>query len=335
MNYLAHAREGAQRAATLTRRLLAFSRQQALQPVVLDINRVVINISELLRRTVPESIRIETVLAGGLWQANVDPGELDSALVNLAVNAQHAMPNGGRLTIETANAHLDDAYSEANPGAAAGQYVLIAVSDTGHGMTPEAQARAFEPYFTTKAPGHGTGLGLAQVYGFVKQCGGQAKIYSEPGQGVSVKLYFPRSLSATTSSADSVTAPAPLANTTGRILVVEDDPDVRAVTVAMLRSLGYRVEVASSGREGLAALEVLTDVVLLLTDVVMPDMGGRQLADHVKELHPKIAIIFMTGYTRNAVVHNGIVDEGVNLLGKPFSLAELGKKVSLVLHDPV
>lgn len=181
LTYLAHAREGAQRAATLTRRLLAFSRQQALQPVVLDINRVVTNISELLRRTVPETIRIETVLGGGLWRANVDPGELDSALVNLAVNAQHAMPNGGRLTIETANAHLDDAYAEANPGAAAGQYVLIAVSDTGHGMTPEAQARAFEPYFTTKAPGHGTGLGLAQVYGFVKQCGGQVKIYSEPG----------------------------------------------------------------------------------------------------------------------------------------------------------
>lgn len=329
--YLAHAREGAQRAATLTRRLLAFSRQQALQPVVLDINRVVTNISELLRRTVPETIRIETVLGGGLWRANVDPGELDSALVNLAVNAQHAMPNGGRLTIETANAHLDDAYAEANPGATAGQYVLIAVSDTGHGMTAEEQARAFEPYFTTKAPGHGTGLGLAQVYGFVKQCGGQVKIYSEPGKGVSVKLYFPRSLSATTSPPETVVA-APTAATTGRILVVEDDPDVRAVTVAMLRSLGYRVEEASSGNEGLTALAALTDVVLLLTDVVMPDMTGRQLADRVTALYPDIAIVFMTGYTRNAVVHNGIVDDGVNLLGKPFSLAELGKKVAQVLQ---
>jgi len=328
--YIVSALEGAERAATLTARLLAFARQQPLDPKALDVNRLIANLSDMLRRTLVEGVEIETVLAGGLWRANIDASQLENAILNLCVNARDAMAHGGRLTIETGNAYLDESYAKAHPEVAPGQYVLIAVTDTGDGMAEDVLSRVFEPFFTTKAPGRGTGLGLSQVFGFIKQSGGHVKIYSEPGDGTSVKLYLPRSAGEDTEAPD--VAEEAVMGAGEAILVVEDDEQVRRMSVEALRLLGYRVAEAASPEQALRVLAE-TPVDLMFTDVVMPGMSGRVLADRAGEIRPGLKVLYTTGYTRNAVVHNGVLDRGVALLPKPFTLEQLSRKISQTLAD--
>jgi CheY-like chemotaxis protein len=328
--FLDGAMEGATRAATLTQRLLAFSRQQPLSPEVIDPNRLVSGLAELLTRSLGELVRLETVLAAGLWKAKVDPTELENVLVNLAVNARDAMPEGGTLTVETCNTHVDDDYARA-ADIAAGQYVQIAVSDTGTGMSPDVLAKAFDPFFTTKAVGRGTGLGLSQVFGFARQSGGHVRVYSEVGHGTTFKLYLPRFWGEEAAAVRRAPAPFRLGRPTEIILVVEDEDRVRNNSVEALRELGYTVLHAGSGPEALALIEAGQDVTLLFTDVVMPGMTGRQLADRAVELLPRLRVVFTTGYTRNAVVHNGVLDPGTHLLPKPFSIDQLAAKIAEVL----
>ena len=332
LRYIDNAIDGAKRAAALTARLLAFSRQQALAPEPIDANLFVGNISELLRRTLGESIQIETVLAGGLWRTYADAGELENAVVNLAVNARDAMNGAGKLTIETANTHLDDAYAQAHADVAPGQYVVVCVTDTGDGMPPEVIEKAFDPFFTTKPVGKGTGLGLSQVYGFVRQSGGHVKIYSEAGKGTTVKLYMPRWTGTDESPrrADPLAA-APGASAGEVILVVEDEESVRMVTVDALRDLGYEVLHASDGAKALERLDSLPRLDLLFTDVVMPGMNGRELADEARSRREGLKVLYATGYTRNAVVHNGMLDGDVAVLAKPFTIDALALKVRQVL----
>jgi signal transduction histidine kinase/ActR/RegA family two-component response regulator len=327
-----NALEGAQRAAQLTSRLLAFSRQQPLAPRVLDANKLVGGMSEMLRRSVGEQLKVETVLAGGLWPTFADPGQLENAVLNLCVNARDAMPDGGRLTLETGNAHLDDAYASQHAELAPGQYVMVSVSDTGAGMPPEVAERAFDPFYTTKGVGRGTGLGLSQVHGFVKQSGGHVKIYSEPGVGTVVKLYLPRSQSAE-QAAGPAAIPAEALRAVGEeiVLVVEDEERVRHLSVDALRDLGYTVVQASDACQALAVLETQPRVDLLFTDIVMPDMNGRRLAEEAAKLRPEIKVLYTTGYTRNAIVHNGMLDADVALLPKPFTFEQLALKVRQVL----
>ena len=325
--------DAAQRAATLTQRLLAFSRQQPLSPEPLIINKLVAGMSELLDRTLGEHVKVETVLAAGLWQVKADPAQLENAILNLAVNARDAMPGGGRLTIETLNAFVDDAYAQ-EYAIEAGQYVLIAVADTGAGMAPEVIAKAFDPFFTTKGAGKGTGLGLSQVYGFVRQSGGHVKIYSELGVGTSVKIYLPRlygEAAATEQAKRLATVHRGLRSEI--ILVVEDEERVRALSVEALRELGYGVVEASGPSQALRMLDEGQQVTLLFTDVVMPDMSGRQLADRARGKRPNLKVLYTTGYTRNAIVHNGMLDPGTNLLTKPFSIEELAGKIRKILDE--
>jgi len=334
-----NAREGAQRAATLTARLLAFSRQQPLAPVPLDANKLVSGMSELLRRALGEHVLVETVLAGGLWTTFVDASQLESALLNLAVNGRDAMPDGGRLTIETANSYLDEAYAATREEVQPGQYVAICVSDTGVGMSNEVAAQAFEPFFTTKGIGKGTGLGLSQVFGFVKQSGGHIAIYSEIDEGTTVKLYLPRHIGpAAVRSAPEASEDIPQGKTSDIILVVEDEDRVRHFAVDALRELGYTVLSASNGFDGLDIIRDQPRLSLLLTDIVMPRMNGRQLADEARQILPGLRVLYTTGYTRNAVVHNGILDPGVALLAKPFTIAQLARRVRAILDghpDPI
>ena len=328
------ATESANRAVQLTRRLLAFSRQQALSPRPVDANKLITGMSELLQRTIPEVVSMETVMAGGLWRIHIDANQLENAILNLAVNARDAMQEGGRLTIETANTHLDEAYAAEHADVTAGQYVQIAVTDTGIGMSPEIRERAFDPFFTTKPDGQGTGLGLSQVHGFLKQSGGHVNIYSEPGQGTTVKLYLPRFIGPDIAAlempaADSLrTAPD-----NEMILVVEDDARVRSTTIELLHELGYRVVEADSAPAALRALDTHPDISLLFTDIVMPEMNGRKLADEVAKRHPEVRILFTTGYTRNAIVHNGVLDARVHLIVKPFTLEALAAKIGDVLKE--
>lgn len=327
-----NAMQGAERAAQLTARLLAFSRQQPLAPSALNANKLVGDMAELLRRTIGESIRFEAVLAGGLWTAFADTGQLENAVVNLCVNARDAMPEGGRLTIETANAHLDEQYAAANSEVVPGQYVMLSVTDTGVGMKPEVVERAFDPFYTTKEVGKGTGLGLSQVYGFVKQSGGHVKIYSEIGIGTTVKLYLPRHFGE--SSATSAVADAdamPRAGTDEIVLVVEDEERVRQLSVEALRELGYVVLQAEDGESALALLEQQPRVDLLFTDIVMPGMNGRRLAEAARRARPELKVLFTTGYTRNAIVHNGVLDHDVQFIAKPFTISQLAVKVRQVL----
>ena len=322
------AMRGAQRAASLTQRLLAFSRQQPLDPKPIDVSRLVSGMSDLLHRTIGEQISIETVMGAGLWRTNIDANQLEMAVINLAVNARDAMPHGGTLTIETSNVTLDEGYTVDQAEVIPGQYVMLAVTDNGFGMTPETVAKAFEPFFTTKDVGHGTGLGLSQVYGFVKQSGGHVKIYSEMGQGTSVNIYLPR-----LHSNDAVaTAEAAPRIARGRedetILAVEDDSDVRAHTSGILRELGYRVLEASKGTDALEILQAHPEIDLLFTDVGLPGgMNGRQLATAARRLNRKLKVLFTTGYARDAIVHEGRLDPGVQLITKPFAYAALSGKV--------
>ncbi len=328
--------EGAQRAATLTHRLLAFSRQSPLQPEPVDLNRVVGGMSELVRRTLGENIAIETVLAGGLWRADADLNQVENAILNLCVNARDAMPDGGKLTIETANTHLDGSYPAVARGdVKAGQYVMVAVCDTGDGMPPDIRDRVFEPFFTTKPVGKGTGLGLSQVYGFMRQSGGHAAIYSEVGEGTTVKLYFPRLKGAGALEADDAEPEvAPIEEGFGEtILVVEDEPMVRDFTVSALEDAGYRVLAAGDGPAGLALLDAHPEVVLLFTDVVLAGpLNGRRVADEALRRRPDLKLLFTTGYTRNAIVHHGRLDEGVELITKPFTAVSLAERVARVLE---
>ncbi len=333
MRFVEGAMDGANRAAALTQRLLAFSRQQPLTPRPLDPNRLVAGMSELLSRTLGETIRVETVLAAGLWRIEADPAQLESAILNLAVNARDAMTEGGWLTIETSNAHVDERYAQ-EYDVAPGHYVLIAVTDTGEGMTPEIAARAFEPFFTTKHVGKGTGLGLSQVYGFVRQSGGTVKIYSEPAFGTTVKIYLPRHYG----QDEELPPQQPTARITGGrgaeiIMVVEDEDRVRAVSAEALRDLGYTVVEAAGPRQALALIDAGQEVSLLFTDVVMPDMSGRELADIMRARLPGLKVLFTTGYTRNAIVHNGVLDHGTQLLTKPFTIEHLARKVRTMLDE--
>ncbi len=324
----------AERGAELTNRLLAFSRKQALEPKVLSLSSQIHGMESLLRRTLPESIDIEIVAAGGLWRAEVDPGQLESALLNLAINARDAMPDGGHLTIEMTNAALNEDYVALEQDLAPGQYVMIAVTDTGQGMSSEVLDRVFEPFFTTKEVGKGSGLGLSMVYGFVKQSGGHIRIYSEPGEGTSVKIYFPRArggheLAATDRSGGAIVG----GNET--ILVVEDDELVREQLVARLIGLGYNVASVENGPLALKILDTIPDLDLLLTDIVLPGgMSGRVLADTLRESRPDLKVLFTSGYTENAIVHHGRLDPGVELLSKPYRREQLAAKVRKVLDAP-
>jgi PAS domain S-box-containing protein len=327
-----HAMNGAQRAATLTQRLLAFSRRQPLDPKPLDVNVLVNGLSDMVHRTLSETISVETVLGAGVWRVEVDPAELEAAIINLAVNARDAMPSGGRLTIETSNAHIDEAYVATHSEVVPGQYVAIAVTDTGVGMDAKTIAQAFEPFFTTKAVGKGTGLGLSQVYGFVKQSGGHVKIYSEVGQGTTVKLYLPRIAGEGLTADESGLLPSPEGAHEETILVLEDDEDVRAYSVETLRELGYRVIEAHDGPTALRLLEREPRVDLLFTDVVLPGgLTGAQVAAQAKTIRPTLKVLFTTGYARNAIIHHGRLDKGVQLIVKPFSFSEVAAKVRDVL----
>ncbi len=332
------ARQAVTKAAQLTQRLLAFSRRQPLNPEAVDVNRLVSGMADLLHRTLGETVSLETVLAAGLWRTLIDVNQLENALLNLAINARDAMPKGGRLTIETANAFLDEGYvaREGLREVKTGQFVLVAVSDTGTGMSKATVERAFDPFFTTKAPGQGTGLGLSMVYGFVKQSGGHAKIYSEEGHGTTVRLYLPRAFaSGAEHTAASTDIPAPPASKGETILVVEDDPGVLDFEREALASAGYRVLEARDGAEALERLEANPAIEMLLTDVVLPGgMNGRQVAEAVRERRPEIKVLFATGYTRNAIVHHGRLDPGVVLLSKPFSSDELLRAVRRILDGP-
>ncbi|WP_432416782.1 ATP-binding protein [Rhizobium leguminosarum] len=326
------AMNGARRAAALTQRLLAFARRQPLDPKPVDANGLIRGMSELLHRTLGEIFQIEIVLAGGLWKTEADPNELESALLNLAINARDAMPDGGKLTIETFNAHLDEAYASAHAEVLPGQYTAISVSDTGMGMDAETLSHVFEPFFTTKDQGKGTGLGLSQVYGFVKQSNGHVKIYSEVGEGTTVKMYLPR-LSvdgADEEAMDNVAIPEAAAGEV--VLVVEDDPDVRAYSVESLRELGYHVLEAKDGPAALQALFSNGRVDLIFSDVVLPGgMSGAEVVSKARESFPELKALFTTGYSRNAIVHHGRLDKGVHLLPKPFSFEDLAARVRDVL----
>ncbi len=322
-------RKAAIAASALTRQLLAFSRQQVLEPRVLDVNTVVASTEKLLTRLLGEDVSLTTSLAVALGAVKVDPGQLEQIIMNLAVNARDAMPRGGRLSMETANVEMDEGYVRGHPLARPGHYVMLAVSDTGIGMDAATQARIFEPFFTTKEAGKGTGLGLATVYGIVRQSGGFIWVYSEPDHGTSFKIYLPR--------ADEPVSPAAAAapqvvGGSETVLVVEDVAAVRAVTRQMLERHGYRVLEASNGATALSlAQQHQSAIHLLVTDVVMPEVSGRELADQLVQLRPDMKVLFMSGYTDDAIVRHGILQEGIAYLQKPFTPDTLARKVRVVL----
>ncbi|HEY3888718.1 MAG TPA: ATP-binding protein [Caulobacteraceae bacterium] len=329
-----HAMEGAKRAAALTQRLLAFSRLQPLRPTSADIAKTVNDMTDLLRRTLGETVAVETVSAGGLWRAHIDLPQLETAIVNLAINSRDAMPDGGKLTIETGNAYLDRAYAAADEEVKPGQYVMVAVTDTGVGIAAAVLGQVFEPFFTTKPTGMGTGLGLSQVHGFIKQSGGHVRIYSEAGVGTTVKLYLPRSqtdLNRPAASAIRSRAPGRRDLT---VLVVEDEIGVREFAVEALSELGYDVISADGAKTALEQLDAHPEVALMLTDVVMPETNGRVLAEEARRRRPKLRVVFMTGYTRNAIVHNGVVDPDSHLVSKPFTVVQLGAELEAALAEP-
>jgi PAS domain S-box-containing protein len=327
-----NALHGAHRAAQLTRQLLAFARRQPLAPKVISLGRLVTDMAEMLRRTLGERIEVETVIAGGLWNTLADPAQVESAILNLAINARDAMPTGGRLTVEITNAVLDEAYVKGDPELETGDYVLLSVSDTGHGMDADTIAKVFEPFFTTKGEEKGTGLGLSMVYGFVKQSRGNIQIYSAIGQGTTVKIYLPRS-NETASAAE----PAPAGSLRGRsevILVVEDDDMVRASAVGMLRDLGYACMHASDGASALQILKAGTKIDLLFTDVIMPGaVKARELAAEAERLRPGLPVLFTSGFTDDAIVHQGRLDPGVQLISKPYARDDLARRILALLKD--
>jgi signal transduction histidine kinase len=333
--YVDAALASADRAAALTHRLLAFARRQPLDPKPVDANRLVASLEDLVRRTAGPAIQVETVLAGGLWPTLCDPHQLENALLNLCINARDAMPEGGRLTIETGNAHLDDAYVAAQRDVTPGQYVALCVTDIGTGMPPEVIARAFDPFFTTKPLGQGTGLGLSMVYGFAKQSNGHVRIYSEEGHGTTVKLYLPRhrgDVSAETGPGTRSLQPHAAAGET--VLVVEDEAVVRLLVVEVLEELGYVPLEAVDAASGLRVLRSAARIDLLVTDVGLPGgMNGRQLADAARQIRPGLKVLFITGYAQNAAIGNGILEPGMAMLSKPFALDALGAKIRKMIDN--
>jgi signal transduction histidine kinase/ActR/RegA family two-component response regulator len=336
---IAAALQGARRAASLTQRLLAFSRQQVLTPQQVDLNRLVGSISDLLTRTVGETIAIETIHGSGLWPTFVDPSQLENAIVNLVVNARDAMPKGGQITIETANAFLDEAYCRQFGDVTPGQYVLLSVTDSGTGILPENLSRVFEPFFTTKSASARTGLGLAMIHGFVKQSRGHVRIYSEVGHGTTVKIYLPRMegaarIESAPPARREEGAQIPRARPGEVVLVVEDDDDVRDSTVVLLEDLGYSALAARDGVEALAQLRKAARIDILFTDVVLPQgMNGRMLSQEAASLRPDLPVLFTTGYARNAIIHDGRLDPGVQFIAKPYTQEEIAHKLRSVIDS--
>jgi light-regulated signal transduction histidine kinase (bacteriophytochrome)/CheY-like chemotaxis protein len=331
--YLGAAMTSANRAAALTHRLLAFSRRQTLDPKPTDVNRLVTSMEELIRRTVGPAIHVETVMSGGLWTTHCDANQLENALLNLSINARDAMPDGGRLTIEAVNARLDDAYARRHHDVTPGQYVAISVTDSGTGMPPEVVARAFDPFFTTKPLGQGTGLGLSMVYGFAKQSNGYVRIYSEAGQGTTVRLYLPRSAEEAVQDTAGPEALAPAtAPDGGTVLVVDDEPVVRMLVGEVLRELGYGVVEVSDGAQALKVVDTMRRLDLMVTDVGLPGgMNGRQLADALRDKRPGLKVLFITGYAENAAIGNGLLEPGMQVMTKPFAMDVLAAKIRTMI----
>jgi PAS domain S-box-containing protein len=329
--YLRGAQEGARRAASLTQRLLAFSRRQTLDPKPADVNKLINGMEDLIRRSVGPAIELEVVGSAGLWPACVDQSQLENALLNLSINARDAMPQGGRITIETANKWLDDRVArerDLQPG----QYVSICVTDTGSGMTPDVIAQAFDPFFTTKPLGQGTGLGLSMIHGFVRQSGGQVRIYSEVGSGTTMCLYFPRFLGALNAEEVPDEATVIDAGHGETVLVIDDEAPIRLLIVEVLQDAGYKVIEAGDGPAGLKVLQTEVRVDLLITDVGLPGgLNGRQVADAARLTRPDLKILFVTGYAENAAVGNGHLEHGMEVMTKPFSVGALSNKVAEVL----
>ncbi|WP_157368647.1 PAS domain S-box protein [Zavarzinella formosa] len=326
-------RDAGERSAGLTRQLLAFSRQQVLAPRVIDLNAIIVEAERLLRRVIGEDVRLATTLFHGLWPVKADPGQIEQVLMNLCVNARDAMPTGGKLTIETLNVELNEEYTSLRPDARPGPHVLLAVSDTGYGMTPEVMTRIFEPFFTTKGLGKGTGLGLATVFGIIRQSGGHVGVYSEVGIGTTFKVYLPKVEETIGTVADRVEK-LTLPKGTETILVAEDEDSLRALTRRILEECGYAILAAADGEQ---AARMVTDfgqpIHLLVTDVVMPGMGGRNLAERLRERQPGLKVLYLSGYTDDAVVRHGILHDQVNFLQKPFTPTILARKVRDVLDD--
>jgi CheY-like chemotaxis protein len=327
----AQIKSAAERAAGITRQLLAFSRKQMLSPRVINLNDIVLNLDSLLRRLIGEDIEVMTVPAENIGMVKADPGQIEQVVMNLALNSRDAMPNGGKLTLETSNAVLDETYAGEHQPVEPGRYVMLAVSDTGHGMSADTIGRIFEPFYTTKEVGKGTGLGLSMVYGIVKQSGGHIWVYSEPEQGTTFKIYLPR-VDQPAEQAGSETHPGSVSRGMETILLVEDDPQLRELSSTVLTDRGYRVLAASTPEEGIAIAESnQRDIRLLVTDVIMPRMNGRQLAERVQKISQKIRVLYISGYTDNAIVHYGVLDSGLWFLPKPFTLAAFVAKVREVL----
>jgi PAS domain S-box-containing protein len=332
--YITAAQGAASRAATLTHRLLAFSRQQTLEPKAVDANRLVMNMEELVRRTVGPSIEIETVLAAGLWSCFCDPNQLENAILNLCINARDAMPDGGRITIETTNTWVDEV-GAVHRDMARGQYVALCVTDTGTGMAPEVAARAFDPFFTTKAAGKGTGLGLSMIFGFAKQSNGQARIYSEVGQGTTVKIYLPRHHQKPVDESEVENGDRlPRAGSGEAVLVVDDEPTVRMLVGDTLADLGYHAIEAADAASGLKVLQSDVKIDLLITDVGLPGgMNGKQMADAARHRRPKLKVLFITGYAENAAISNGHLGPGMRVLSKPFPMEKLAASIRSIIEN--
>jgi signal transduction histidine kinase/CheY-like chemotaxis protein len=323
--------DAADRGAQLTKHLLAFARKQPLQPREIDVNALVVEAAKLLHPTLGEQIQITPQLADDPWPALVDPSQLSTAILNLALNARDAMPEGGKLVIETRNVFLDEGYAALNAEVTVGNYVMIAVSDTGSGIPAALLERVFDPFFTTKEVGHGTGLGLSQVYGFVKQSGGHIKLYSEEGHGTSVKIYLPRSTGVQETEYEQMQA-GPVEGGNEKVLVVEDDALVRQYVLTQIKSLGYTALEAANAAEALAIIDADPGIDLLFTDVIMPGaMNGRLLADEAARRRPALKTLFTSGYTENAIVHHGRLDSGVLLLAKPYRKSELARMIRTAL----
>jgi len=327
-------KSAAERAAGITRQLLAFSRKQVLSPRVINLNDIVLNLDALLRRLIGEDIEVLTVPAPDLGTVKADPGQIEQVVMNLSLNSRDAMPRGGKLTLETSNAVLDETYARGHQPVEPGRYVMLAVSDTGTGMSEETLSRIFEPFYTTKEVGKGTGLGLSMVYGIVKQSGGYIWVYSEPNQGTTIKIYLPR-VDQPAEDAGAEKQPAGVSRGTETLLLVEDDPQLRELSSSVLKHCGYNVLVAATPEEGIAIAQANHhDLRLLVTDVVMPRINGRQLAERIQKVCPRIRVLYISGYTDNAIVHYGVLDPGLWFLPKPFTLSALVGKVREVLDSP-
>ena len=330
---LSEVKSAGERAATLVRQLLAFSRKQMLEPIALDLNQVTAELEKMLRRVLGEDIDFVQKLSPDLGLTFADPSQIEQVLMNLVVNARDAMPEGGKLTVETANAELDDEYAASHEGVESGPYVMLAVTDTGCGMDEGTRARIFEPFFTTKDKGKGTGLGLSTVYGIVRQSGGDIHVYSEPGQGTTFKIYLPRKMSPAVVEPKVSMAPTRLTGDE-TILVVEDEEAVMNLAKRILGAAGYTVLTAASGGEALATCARHSgEIHLVLTDVVMPGMSGRVFAERLAKARPGVKVLYMSGYTDKAIAHHGTLDPGTKFIGKPFNSTDLTRKVREVLDE--